>query len=83
MKIGIDARFWGHAGPGRYVKNLILALEKQDQGNDYIIFLNSDEFEKYTPSRNNFRKVKVNARWYSFLEQLKLPFLFSRENLDL
>ena len=40
MKIGIDARFWGQAGPGRYVKNLVLALEKIDSENEYVIFLN-------------------------------------------
>ncbi len=83
IKVGIDARFWGHAGPGRYVKNLVQALEQEDQENKYVVFLNSAEAEKYVPSNSNFCKVVVNAPWYSFWEQIKLPFLFARENLDL
>ena len=50
MKIGIDARFWGHAGPGRYVKNLILNLEEIDRGNEYAIFLNLEGLGKLTYS---------------------------------
>ena len=36
MKIGIDARFYAEAGPGRYVKNIIEHLEKINQINEYI-----------------------------------------------
>ena len=83
MKIGIDARFWGHAGPGRYVKNLVLALEKVDHENEYVIFLNPKGLEDYKASNPNFKKVGVNIPWYYFGEQLKLPFIFTREKLDL
>lgn len=83
MKIGIDARFWGQAGPGRYVKNLVSALEDVDSGNDYVVFVNSEGDIAYKPDRENFSKVRVDTPWYSFLEQVKLPFLFGRERLDL
>ncbi|MFW6110120.1 MAG: glycosyltransferase family 4 protein [Patescibacteria group bacterium] len=126
MKIGIDARFWGHAGPGRYVKNLVLALEDIDEDNDYVVFLNSEGVDDFsvipalprcavdwirnlsfksisgkilnrvqddkTPqadsdgaafSQLSFRKKFVNIPWYSFVEQIKLPFVFGKEKLDL
>jgi hypothetical protein len=37
--IGIDARFYGEAGPGRYTKAIIEHLEKIDKTNKYYIFL--------------------------------------------
>ncbi len=117
MKIGIDARFWGHAGPGRYVKNLILALQEIDRENEYVVFLNSKRTgnfsvipdliwnltEKFCQilkpvqdektfrqssgelrfSNLSFKRSFVNVSWYSFAEQLRLPFIFGRENLDL
>jgi len=83
MRIGIDARFWGHAGPGRYVKNLILNLEQLDHENEYVIFLNLKGLKDYEPQNPNFRKVAVNVPWYSLAEQVKLPFIFAREKLDL
>lgn len=83
MRIGIDARFWGHAGPGRYVKNLVLALEKVDLENDYVIFLHPKGVEDYRSLNPRFRKVSVDVPWYSLAEQLKLPAIFAREKLDL
>jgi glycosyltransferase involved in cell wall biosynthesis len=82
MKIGIDARFWGHAGPGRYVQNLVLALEKIDSKNTYIIF-NLQGSKDYKVSGEGFRSVSLGVPWYSFAEQIKLPFLFGKEKLDL
>ncbi len=41
-RIGIDARFYGKAGPGRYTKTIIQHLEKVDKENEYLIFLTKD-----------------------------------------
>ena len=30
MKIGIDCRLWGETGIGRYIRNLVLNLQKLD-----------------------------------------------------
>ena len=46
MRIGIDARFYGEAGPGRYVKNIIEHLENIDNENEYIIFLRKKVFDE-------------------------------------
>ena len=81
--IGIDARFWGEAGPGRYVSNLVKELEKLDKENNYFIFLTPKGFKDYKPQNKNFTKVLANYRWYSFAEQLKYPKLLYQYKLDL
>lgn len=82
-RIGIDARFWGEAGPGRYAACLVRELEKIDKENQYFIFLTSKGFKDYTPSNKNFTKVLADYRWYSLSEQLQYPKLLYRFKLDL
>lgn len=68
--IGIDARFYGEAGPGRYAKNIIQHLEKLDTKNKYLIFLRKRGFDEYKPENPNFKKVLTHYKWYSFEEQI-------------
>ena len=56
MKIGIDARFYGEAGPGRYVAQLLINLEKIDSENDYVIYLKRSNFDSYSPQNPKFKK---------------------------
>ncbi len=83
MKIGIDARFYGRAGPGRYTKNIIQHLEKVDNKNQYVIFLCSDNFDSFQPRNKNFKKVLADYKCYSFEEQINFLFTVLREKLDL
>ena len=83
MRIGIDARFYGKAGPGRYTKNIVKHLEKVDKSNDYFIFLRKDGFKQYIPENDKFIKVLSDYPWYSFDEQTKFLFLLLRYKLDL
>ena len=83
MKIGIDARFYDEAGPGRYVKNLIFELEKIDQQNSYKIFLKDSNFNSYQPSNPKFSKIKANYHWYSLTEQLLFPIKIWQSGVDL
>jgi len=84
MKIGIDARLYGSTakGIGRYVKELIENLEKTDLENEYFIFLNRQGFEEYQPQSKNFRKILVNIREYSILEQILWPRILTSYKLD-
>ncbi len=82
-KIGIDARFYAEAGPGRYVKNILQFLEQIDANNRYIIFLNAKGFEMYQPKNPNFIKVLTSSKWYTFSEQMLFLIRVLRENLDL
>ena len=83
MKIGIDARFYGKAGPGRYTKNIVQHLEKVDKKNEYVVFLCQDNIDSYKPENKNFKKVLADYKWYSIEEQTKYLFSVIRQRLDL
>ncbi len=84
MKIGIDARLYGpeHTGLGRYVTNLVDNLLKLDKQNFYVLFVNSKHQGDFQQSIK-LKVVLVDIPIYGFLEQLVLPFIFSKEKLDL
>ncbi|HAT73488.1 MAG: glycosyl transferase, group 1 [Candidatus Moranbacteria bacterium GW2011_GWF2_36_839] len=85
MRIGIDARFFGPIGKGlgRYTQKLIENLEKVDNVNQYFIFLKKENFDEYQPKNTNFQKVLANFRWYTFAEQIRMPFILYKYKLDL
>lgn len=84
-KIGIDARFFGTIGKGlgRYTQKLIEELEKTDKENLYFIFVKKENFDEYIPKNPNFTKVLADISWYSLEEQIKIPILLNKYNLDL
>jgi glycosyltransferase involved in cell wall biosynthesis len=81
--IGIDARFYGEAGPGRYAKAIIQHLEKVDHTNKYYIFLRKKGFDSYLPHNPNFVKVLAPYTWYSFQEQTSFLLKLLKYRLDL
>lgn len=85
MKIGIDARFYGSLGKGlgRYTQKLIENLEKEDNQNEYFIFLRRENFGDYAPANKNFHKIPADFRWYTFSEQLLMPLVLLKYKLDL
>ncbi len=85
MRIGIDARFYSSSftGIGRYVYELIENLLLLDAKNEYVIFLNSPEFENFHPSRKGVTKIKADAPHYSWAEQWRFWRLLERADLDL
>ena len=83
MKIGIDARFYGEAGPGRYVSQLLKNLEAIDDQNQYIVYLKKSNYGSYLPRNNNFQKKLANYRWYSFSEQTLFLLDLYKEDFDL
>ncbi len=82
FKIGIDARMYGNeqTGIGNYIKHLIKYLAEFDQENEYRIFLLEPEFSKFVLPGKNFEKIKVTAHWYSWAEQIILPFQLNVES---
>ena len=79
MVIGIDARLWGETGVGRYIRALFTYLPKNEE---YIWFLGEKEFFLLEmPGR--WKKVLATAHWHTFSEQVVMPWLFYKENLDL
>jgi len=85
FKIGIDARMYGaeQTGIGTYIRNLINNIALIDKKDQYVIFLSDKEFDGFKLPGLNFKKIKVSSHWYSWKEQIVLPFEFYRENLDL
>lgn len=84
MRIGIDARLYGleHAGLGRYVMKLIDEVLKQDRKNDYVLFLKPSHADEFR-GRKRVKVVTTNIPIYSVAEQVVLPLIFGREDLDL
>jgi glycosyltransferase involved in cell wall biosynthesis len=87
MRIGIDARFYGSIGKGlgRYTQKLIENLEKISTpfGNQYFVLLRKENWEEYQPLDKNFTKVLADIPWYSIKEQIFLPRILRKLNLDL
>lgn len=83
MKIGIDARFYGEAGPGRYVSQLLKNLENLDTENEYVVYLKNSNFGEYQPKGSNFKKKLANFHWYSVAEQVIFLLMLYRESFDL
>lgn len=84
MKVLIDARLYGleNAGLGRYVTELIRYLSYNYQEFDFVVFLRKKYFKSLKLPKN-WKKVCVDIRHYSLLEQIYLPSLIRRENPDL
>lgn len=75
-----------HGGIGRYVLELVTHIACKDKENEYCLFLNSDapeELLSLPKSYANFKNILVNIRHYSVKEQLLLPNILNRHNLDL
>lgn len=81
MRIGIDARFLQEAGIGRYLRNLIVELDRIDHKNEYFLFLLKKDLQPLNLGAN-FHCVEANFGWYGLSEQQKLPGLLQKYNLD-
>lgn len=83
MRIVIDGRLWSESGLGRYIRNLINELQRQDKVNDYFILHLKNDFDKATYRNDNFHKVLADFKWYGIDEQIKLPKLLNSLQPDL
>ena len=90
MKIGIDARFYGPIGKGlgRYtqevVDNIIRINDSLgEEAFNFVIFLSPDNYDEFPVDNEKIKKVKLNIRWYSWQEQILMPFYIWKEGLDL
>ncbi len=87
MRIGIDARMFGPSvgggGLGRYVEQLINELQTIDRENRYVLFLKKENFGQCHLTNPLFEKRLADVHWYGWKEQLTLPNIIDREQLDL
>lgn len=83
MRIGIDARLWNETGVGRYIRSLFYYLAEVDKENEYIWFFGKKEFDTLELPSKKWKKVETNIHWHTLTEQIFLPWVFYRQNLDL
>ena len=87
MKIGIDCRLIGskNAGIGRYVTNLVSRLVDSYPQVEWVLFFHTQEQidELGLKKSKNVIQVVTDVNHYSLMEQIKLPLVFARYNLDL
>lgn len=82
MRIGIDARLYTQTGVGRYLRNLIGELQRQDHENKYIIYLRKEEYDKLKLVNIKWEKKQVNLPWHTVKEQIIFPLILLQDNLD-
>jgi glycosyltransferase involved in cell wall biosynthesis len=80
MRVGIDARLWNETGVGRYIRALFNYLPKNQE---FVWFLGKREFETLAMPTPRWKKVLATPHWHTLTEQIVMPVLFYRENLDL
>ena len=83
MRIGLDLRMAsGGSGIGRYITELSHEILKQDKANRYVLFFHdaaaSQDYLQY-----GHKIVITGIPHYSLAEQLNLPKILNKENLDL
>lgn len=85
FRIGIDARFYGPLGKGlgRYTQEIVDQVTSLDTENEYVIFLSKNNFDEFNPSSNRITKVLADIPWYGLAEQLQMPRIIFKQNLDL
>ena len=85
MRIGIDARMYSSSftGIGRYVHELTKHLFILAPEDEFVLFFNSPEYELFDPPTKNIKKVRVQAKHYSFSEQTTFFRALQKEKLDL
>ncbi len=81
MNVGIDARMLGPTvgggGLGRYVEELTQELLQLNSNDRYVLFVKNE-----TQAHGHEHKI-AEPHWYSLSEQIKMPRIIDRENLDL
>lgn len=83
MRIGIDGTpltIPFHGGTRHYAEQLLLAIARLDDKNDYVVFTPK---KVNTVTRRNFKFVSFPHIMPVFKRQLFLPMLVKREHLDL
>lgn len=85
MKIGIDARFWNETGVGRYIRNLVIFLDKSGTSHSFVLFVKPEDkgVIQSLVDRKKFSLVSIDIRWHSLREQLEFGKVIEKERLDL
>ncbi len=83
MRIGIDARMIFMSGIGTYLKNLIGGFARLETGNEFVIFIQRVDRDRFVRPDESFSVVEVEAPPYTLAEQVRLARALKGEDLDL
>lgn len=85
MRIGLDLRMLGGgSGISRYASELSRQILELDKNNQYVLFFNQlDPETRRTYEKYGHKLVATGIAHYSVAEQLSLPSILKKENLDL
>lgn len=92
MRIGIDARLWNQTGVGRYIRNLVIELQKIDKKNEYTLFVRNEDYDEIQNSsrlnrdkiqNNRWQIVRTDIKWHTVSEQIKFASILNKQKLDL
>jgi len=88
MRIGLDARMYRSAvaGIGRYSQNLIKNLLVIDDDDEFVLLMTSADAREIRNKKwdaGNAKIVLADVPHYSLAEQMSLPKILAKENLDL
>ena len=88
MVIGIDVRLWSQTGVGRYIRNLVLNLQKIDKTNDYVLFARKEDFEAiqnlgFIIQESKWKIVETDIKWHSVSEQIRFASILEKAKLDI
>jgi glycosyltransferase involved in cell wall biosynthesis len=84
-RIGIDGRFYGSLGKGlgRYIQEVVDNIVRIDQINEYVVFLGKENYDEFSVINPRVKKVLADVKWYSWQEQIFMPFLIFKEGVEL
>ena len=85
MKIGIDATSLykrSYTGVEYYLINLIQNLINIEDDNDYYIFYKKEIPDFLDTKKSNFPNIIINNPSQIFIEQISLPYLIRKLNLE-
>lgn len=85
MRIGIDCRLYSQTGVGRYIRAILTEVKNQalDENKEYVLFVYKSDAKHFASFPRSVKIVLTRVKWHSFAEQVVIPFLLYRENLDL
>ncbi|MFA9397255.1 MAG: glycosyltransferase family 4 protein [Clostridiaceae bacterium] len=84
MKIGFDGRsinWYNGTGIGTYSNNLLINLLNIDKTNDFNIFWNGNNYNKYKTVNSNY--ILTSRRQHSYYEDCLIPSFIKKNNMDI
>jgi len=82
MKIALDLRRIGNPGIGRYMSCLVEAILKQRTEHEFVLLFPPKADETIHGKFGKTMRLVPRSAYYSFSEQIELPRILSRQNID-